>query len=802
MSEQGAAAEVRWASAGVGVAAAILGLAQLASDPTGRGWWVVVVSFLLATVCLVVARAELVRHPAWAVAIAIVYIVAAGTALLVATRQHLLWESLIALVVAAVVGVVAMMVLIDLGRKVDLARRITGAWVGILVGVGVGMIVWGMLDGNRLLAFEGFAVAGLGLVAATVWLRGRGDAHATLLLGGGAALLQAVVLLQGTRSLNLALGTGLVLWVAGISVVKLALRPWIREATSRAAWATAASVAATVAGGVVAFVGTRVSNAFALVGGVTLLIVGLSAFGIAVVWVGLPRPVAFTATGAGIVLIAVGVVDMAQAARVWGIALLVGLVLVLIGAWFVLRGEGLMAMVLAALLVLWGMGDRTEPLESDPNPTAASRLLALGDSFISGEGAQEYFAGTNQVGGDRNECRRARTAYPYLVAAALRMGLDSFACSGARTVHLLSEGQMPDSADGVAGALPQLANLDRFTTSQIESIDVVLVSIGGNDVGFSTIVKACLLPRDCDERRQDWFANVKQLRPQLVTTYEAIKAKVPNTPIIAMPYPEVTGSTACGLGLQDAEHRFVVEFIRRLNNQIRSATQEAGIHFFDEGIYVFGENGLCASEPATNHLDLSPPEGHWLARYSPGSWVHGSMHPNPLGHSLTAEAVVDDVRRVTAAAAEVVVAGRAELAARLAAGEVLVLPPDVDPGADPAVVAGLLTVGELSVALGRDLSGNPEPRAPEDLIVDEPTAQEVRDANQAQEALTDNEWIHRELFRTAGAFLLPSIALVIGAILATAGLVMLRPQFSTALSPKVVRASVAAGPPPPTGADD
>ena len=42
---------------------------------------------------------------------------------------------------------------------------------------------------------------------------------------------------------------------------------------------------------------------------------------------------------------------------------------------------------------------------------------------------------------------------------------------------------------------------------------------------------------------------------------------------------------------------------------------------------------------AVNLIGLQPTDGPLLDRLNPGSWSHNSMHPNPLGHRLTAEAL-------------------------------------------------------------------------------------------------------------------------------------------------------------------
>lgn len=723
----------------VGLASVLAGLVLLLTDPKGASWWIVVAAFLLGGGLLAYRRKGLVQSPSWALPCSAVYLVASTVAFMVATRQHVLWQALVATFAAAVVGSIALLVVGDVakGRAHDSSGKAC-IRLAVIVAVGLGFILWGMVAGNRLLAFEGLLVGTVGLVGLVIWVGKKGGVSpGPFVIGGLAALGQAVVFLQSASGLDLALALGLVFWVAGLTVFKLALSGWLKGDATKARLTTILAIAATIGGVALAAVGGHTSSLTMVIGGLTLAMVGLSAFGIGVVWIDVRGKLPTVLVVGSALAMALGVVATQNLLRVWGISLLVSAVLIAGGMWFVFRGEGFVAIMVIGFVLLWALGDRATTAENDPNPTAASRILALGDSFISGEGASEFFEGTNSVGGAHNECRRAPTAYPYLVAVELDMGLDFFACSGAKTIDILSRPQMPDSPESVPGGLAQLATLDAFTEAQKDSIDAVLVSIGGNDVGFSTIVQACLLPRDCNEREDEWIANVKKLKSQLVTTYTAIREKLPDTPIFAMPYPSVAGDSECGLGLQEAEHQFVVRFIAALDEQIEIAATEAGVHYFGGSMGAFAGHLLCDDDPATNHLQLSPPEGNWLDRYSPGKWIHGSMHPRPLGHRLIAD--------------------------RLA----------------PTVAATVSAVAEGGAA-------NPDPQPPTAAELEEgelaPT--EVVDATEAQVLLTDRQWINDELFRTVRAALLPTVALLLGGLAMAAGMVLSGRRVVSGLTPK------------------
>lgn len=105
---------------------------------------------------------------------------------------------------------------------------------------------------------------------------------------------------------------------------------------------------------------------------------------------------------------------------------------------------------------------RSAELERVVQPEPDDRVMVvLGDSYTSGEGATEYYEGTNVR--DENECRRSPHAYgPLAVATSVRIDSAVFvACSGALAEHIVKRAQHPDEPDDRPPAygrrgLPQL----------------------------------------------------------------------------------------------------------------------------------------------------------------------------------------------------------------------------------------------------------------------------------------------------------------------------------------------------------
>jgi hypothetical protein len=167
----------------------------------------------------------------------------------------------------------------------------------------------------------------------------------------------------------------------------------------------------------------------------------------------------------------------------------------------------LFIVVLAA--VTWAGLPRAVPPDDlvQPDPSRPV-MVAVGDSFVSGEGAQRYYEGTNRR--LDNECRRVPTAYPVLLADA---------AAAARS-------QAGPSAT-------QLAQLRTEVDEDDLDVDLVLVTVGGNDAGFGIIARACFSPGPCEELAVRWITLLADLEPTLQATYEAIAEVVPDARVVA-----------------------------------------------------------------------------------------------------------------------------------------------------------------------------------------------------------------------------------------------------------------------------
>ncbi|WP_405827121.1 SGNH/GDSL hydrolase family protein [Streptomyces sp. NBC_00105] len=299
------------------------------------------------------------------------------------------------------------------------------------------------------------------------------------------------------------------------------------------------------------------------------------------------------------------------------------------------------ALVLAGLCLLAA----TPPEDFEPktltSPGGERILVAMGDSYMSGEGAETFYKNTNDSGG--NECRRSPTAYAVKVATVEDARFDRLvfiACSGARTYNVVASSKRPDATPQPKEKFTQIDQLKRRGNSFRPAL--VIVGLGGNDAGFSTLGSACLAPGDCstDEVKKLFFDNLHNVRLALTETFKSLKANLPpGVPIVAVPYPQpFAEAPKCpGVALTGSERVFIRDFLVRLNKAVFDATTAARIEYLKgmESSFADSKVQLCQArkgDAGVNFVDISSVKGLAEQRFSPAKWIHNSLHPNETGH--------------------------------------------------------------------------------------------------------------------------------------------------------------------------
>ena len=354
----------------------------------------------------------------------------------------------------------------------------------------------------------------------------------------------------------------------------------------------------------------------------------------------------------GAILLLLGLVALVSFGMPIGYALAAALVLFLLVGAIASKTEGDIIVVLLVVLLVWAMAPRNEKLPDHvATPPGQRAIAALGDSFMSGEGAESFFEGTNDEG--RNECRRAPTAYAAELAEPQHQGRAAdripdrvafIACSGAKAAHINEETQYPEEPGGDKGAQTQIEQLAAVKND----IGLVLLSIGGNDAGFGEIGRACVLPGNCAEIGESWLEGLSTLGAKLRVAYGEIKKNVlPGTPVLVMPYPIALTERACRTSLLTGdEHRFLVGFTRQLNRVVRHAAEAEGFHYVAdiEDSLDKAKIRICQTGPdkaGVNFLAANPVAGVVSQQMSPANWFHNSLHPNKRGHEELRKTLVE-----------------------------------------------------------------------------------------------------------------------------------------------------------------
>jgi lysophospholipase L1-like esterase len=210
--------------------------------------------------------------------------------------------------------------------------------------------------------------------------------------------------------------------------------------------------------------------------------------------------------------------------------------------------------------------------------------VALGDSYSSGVGAGSYI-------GSSGSCDQSTNAYPALWDTANQpASYVSEACSGATTATVLSS---------------QLSALSTATT-------LVSITVGGNDVGFSSVMETCVLESTSScvsavDHAESLTAT--QLPGELDSVLSAIHADAPNARVVALDYPELydlSRSSSC-IGLSTTDRTDLNQGADQLDSQIQAAAARHGDVFADvRG--AFAGHEICDSSSwlhSVNFLDVS-----------------------------------------------------------------------------------------------------------------------------------------------------------------------------------------------------
>lgn len=256
--------------------------------------------------------------------------------------------------------------------------------------------------------------------------------------------------------------------------------------------------------------------------------------------------------------------------------------------------------------------------------------VALGDSYSAGEGNGPF-------DGDCHRAQRGDSAYPRMLPSLVDyVSAPSFhACTGAVTADVWRRRQPNRSAQRVQ------------TTYVNHSTRLVTLTIGGNDLRFSSIVAECLSPSDCtkSELADEVRAGLATIGPKLVNTYEQVRERMdPGGQLVVAGYPHLFASgpdSDCKPFISVREAAWIDSLVDSGNAKIAAAVQTArqtsGNVSYVNVTGSFAGHELCTEDQWLYGLHLALDGGPTL--------IKGSYHPTRAGQRAYANAFAAFLRR-------------------------------------------------------------------------------------------------------------------------------------------------------------
>ncbi len=336
------------------------------------------------------------------------------------------------------------------------------------------------------------------------------------------------------------------------------------------------------------------------------------------------------------------------------------------------------------------------PAAADGPGVGTPYVVTLGDSYISGEagrwagssndsstradalGPTAYFDNAAGTGETIVRCHRSKSAEAFIGGGVLGKNL---ACSGATTATTNGEHFKPglDFADLGGGKIGQAKALQQFAATN--NVKMVVVSIGGNDFNFGSIVTTCVsnflsspswwkdyCHDDSSVTANFTSANVSAVRAKIAGALVNVRTAMRNAgyadsswTLMAQTYPSpipkasgfryaqsgYTRQSTGGCGFWDADADWANDYaLATINATVRAAVTQSGVsnakilelasafngrRLCETGVGLYEEKGL-ASWTSTGAVDKT----EWINQIRTVStccsnspyYIQESLHPN------------------------------------------------------------------------------------------------------------------------------------------------------------------------------
>jgi lysophospholipase L1-like esterase len=348
------------------------------------------------------------------------------------------------------------------------------------------------------------------------------------------------------------------------------------------------------------------------------------------------------------------------------------------------RVVGVLATVLIATAATAAAATPSATPSSGTQPLTS--IVQLGDSVASGEGtlygytydrtAREWTGGNVDVAwpGPYPACHDSPDAYGNVVAATFGASFTQFACTGAMFRSGIAG---PEIDEGVTLRPAQFGDWDRQTDLNAEydaaKPDLVLVTLGADDVHFVKIVESCLesalkrflhLGLECTAKhpgstiQSDYVQTLPTLTKQYETMVQWIEARarangVPAPKVVFTNYvnPLPSDGRTCPdtKWLYPKQVRYLSSLVDRLNQLVADTID--GLH--DPNVTV-ADIAPAYSSKGISHIWCTPdPWAYGLSIYQLTDFdsfkSQAPFHPTPRGQRSIAAQVIPVVKTYFAA---------------------------------------------------------------------------------------------------------------------------------------------------------
>ncbi|MER7951636.1 GDSL-type esterase/lipase family protein [Streptomyces sp. NPDC096079] len=333
---------------------------------------------------------------------------------------------------------------------------------------------------------------------------------------------------------------------------------------------------------------------------------------------------------------------------------------------------------LLALCTAAGLASVAAPAAHAAPGTGPTAVVAMGDSYISGE-AGRWLGNSLTNSGSRNGTDRAWTGSSYdpsrvygttaggchrsdtsevRSAGPIASSLVNLACSGATTKNVFRASQGGQAYKGEAPQADQLA-----AVAAANDVDMIVLSIGGNDLGFADIITTCATDyivwySYChDDQQAEVDARIDGVMADVGRSVDEIRAVMTTAGYASSDYRIVLQSYPSPIP-RAAENRYAESgwartntggcpfwnadsdwardsLVPQLAGRLKGVATAKGVQFLDLRDALQGRE-VCAK--ASKQVTASVPPSatssewaRWIDSQSTQGLVQESMHPNAYG---------------------------------------------------------------------------------------------------------------------------------------------------------------------------